>query len=120
MKSGIEYMTFWQNWYTDTSEKGIGCFSNRLANRLRFPNLCLCLCCTRILKDRPPFWRLFLPIHDFDHKFIGSYSGQCRNREITWGKLDINTPKFIIESGCNHVKRLNFCLPIRHVNYGQI
>ena len=32
------------------------------------------------------------------YKRQGSYSGAVPNEKITWGKLDINTPKYIVES----------------------
>jgi deoxyhypusine synthase len=36
----------------------------------------------------------------------GSYSGAVPNEKITWGKLDIKTPKFIIESDATIVAPL--------------
>ena len=36
----------------------------------------------------------------------GSYSGAVPNEKITWGKLDINTPKFIVESDATIVAPL--------------
>jgi len=38
----------------------------------------------------------------------GSYSGAVPNEKITWGKLDIHTPKFIIESDATIVVPLIF------------
>ena len=38
----------------------------------------------------------------------GSYSGAVPNEKITWGKLDIKTPKFIIESDATIVAPLIF------------
>ena len=38
----------------------------------------------------------------------GSYSGAVPNEKITWGKLDIGTPKFIIESDATIVAPLIF------------
>ena len=38
----------------------------------------------------------------------GSYSGAVPNEKITWGKLDIDTPKFIIESDATIVAPLIF------------
>ena len=39
MKSGIEYMTFLADWYTDNSENGIGFFPNRWRYCRRLPNM---------------------------------------------------------------------------------
>lgn len=38
----------------------------------------------------------------------GSYSGAVPNEKITWGKLDIGTPKYIIESDATIVAPLVF------------
>ena len=42
-----------------------------------------------------PFWSYFCQISDSTTSY-GSYSGAVPNEKITWGKLDINTPKFIV------------------------
>jgi deoxyhypusine synthase len=39
---------------------------------------------------------------------FGSYSGAIPNEKITWGKLGIDTPKFIIESDASFVAPLIF------------
>jgi deoxyhypusine synthase len=44
-----------------------------------------------------PFWSYFCQISDSTTSY-GSYSGAVPNEKITWGKLDITTPKFIVES----------------------
>jgi len=38
----------------------------------------------------------------------GSYSGAAPNEKITWGKLGLETPKFIIESDASIVAPLMF------------
>jgi deoxyhypusine synthase len=54
-----------------------------------------------------PFWSYFCQISDSTTSY-GSYSGAHPNEKITWGKLDINTPKFIIESDATIVAPLVF------------
>ena len=54
-----------------------------------------------------PFWGYFCQISDSTTSY-GSYSGAVPNEKITWGKLDINTPKFIIESDASIVAPLVF------------
>jgi len=54
-----------------------------------------------------PFWSYFCQISDSTTSY-GSYSGAVPNEKITWGKLDINTPKFIIESDATIVAPLVF------------
>jgi deoxyhypusine synthase len=39
---------------------------------------------------------------------FGSYSGAVPNEKITWSKLDIQTPKYIIESDATIVAPLVF------------
>ena len=52
-------------------------------------------------------WGYFCQISDSTTSY-GSYSGAVPNEKITWGKLDIDTPKFIIESDATIVAPLIF------------
>src|SRR5438094_7001921 len=54
-----------------------------------------------------PEWGYFCQISDSTTSF-GSYSGAVPNEKITWGKLNIDTPKFIIESDATIVAPLIF------------
>jgi hypothetical protein len=54
-----------------------------------------------------PFWSYFCQISDSTTSY-GSYSGAVPNEKITWGKLDIHTPKFIVESDATIVVPLIF------------
>ena len=54
-----------------------------------------------------PFWGYFCQISDSTTSY-GSYSGAVPNEKITWGKLDADTPKFIIESDATIVVPLIF------------
>lgn len=108
MKSGIEYMAWLADWYTQNSkENGIGFFQIGGGIAGDFP-----ICVVPMLyqdMDRPetPFWSYFCQISDSTTSY-GSYSGAVPNEKITWGKLDINTPKFIIESDATIVAPLIF------------
>ena len=44
-----------------------------------------------------PLWGYFCQISDSTTSY-GSYSGAVPNEKITWEKLGVDTPKFIIES----------------------
>ena len=57
--------------------------------------------------ENVPFWSYFCQISDSTTSY-GSYSGAVPNEKITWGKLDITTPKFIIESDATIVAPLIF------------
>ena len=57
--------------------------------------------------ENTPFWSYFCQISDSTTSY-GSYSGAVPNEKITWGKLAIDTPKFIIESDATIVAPLIF------------
>ena len=52
-------------------------------------------------------WSYFCQISDSTTSY-GSYSGAVPNEKITWGKLDIHTPKYIVESDATIVVPLIF------------
>ena len=52
-------------------------------------------------------WGYFCQISDSTTSY-GSYSGAVPNEKITWEKLGIDTPKFIIESDASIVAPLIF------------
>ena len=54
-----------------------------------------------------PYWGYFCQISDSTTSY-GSYSGAVPNEKITWGKLDVNTPRFVIESDATIVAPLIF------------
>ena len=107
MKSGIEYMTFLADWYTDNSEKGIGFFQIGGGIAGDFPICVVPMLYQDLERIDTPFWSYFCQISDSTTSY-GSYSGAVPNEKITWGKLDINTPKFIIESDATIVAPLIF------------
>ncbi|MHC4860906.1 MAG: deoxyhypusine synthase family protein, partial [Planctomycetota bacterium] len=54
-----------------------------------------------------PCWSYFCQISDSTTSY-GSYSGAVPNEKITWGKLDPDTPRFIVESDATIVAPLMF------------
>jgi deoxyhypusine synthase len=54
-----------------------------------------------------PKWGYFCQISDSTTSY-GSYSGAVPNEKITWGKLDSDTPRFVIESDATIVAPLIF------------
>ncbi len=54
-----------------------------------------------------PYWSYFCQISDSTTSY-GSYSGAVPTEKITWGKLDVDTPKFVIESDATIVAPLIF------------
>ena len=58
--------------------------------------------------QRPcPYWAYFCQISDSTTSY-GSYSGAIPTEKITWGKLDVDTPMFVIESDATIVAPLIF------------
>jgi deoxyhypusine synthase len=60
-------------------------------------------------KSELPLWEYFCQISDSTTSY-GSYSGAHPNEKITWGKLGVETPKFIIESEASIVAPLVFAM----------
>ncbi|MBT8307728.1 MAG: deoxyhypusine synthase family protein [Maribacter sp.] len=107
MKSGIEYMTFLADWYKNNCENGIGFFQIGGGIAGDFP-ICVVPMLVQDLEEADtPFWSYFCQISDSTTSY-GSYSGAVPNEKITWGKLDIDTPKYIIESDATIVAPLIF------------
>lgn len=108
MKSGIEYMMELATWYRANGKgKGIGFFQIGGGIAGDFP-----ICVVPMLRqDRDeediPFWNYFCQISDSTTSY-GSYSGAVPNEKISWGKLALDTPRFVIESDATIVAPLIF------------
>jgi deoxyhypusine synthase len=108
IKSGIEYMTFLADWYIKNSEgKGVGFFQIGGGIAGDFPICVVPMLYQDLEMENIPFWSYFCQISDSTTSY-GSYSGAVPNEKITWGKLDIDTPKFIVESDATIVAPLIF------------
>jgi len=98
VKSGIEYMVWLAGWYTEnTSENGIGFFQIGGGIAGDFPICVVPMLYQDLERTDTPFWSYFCQISDSTTSY-GSYSGAVPNEKITWGKLDVDTPRYIIES----------------------
>lgn len=108
MKSGIEYMQWLADFYTDNTKKnGLGFFQIGGGIAGDFPICVVPMLYQDMERTDTPFWSYFCQISDSTTSF-GSYSGAVPNEKITWGKLGIDTPKFIIESDASIVAPLIF------------
>ena len=105
VKSGIEYMTFLADWYKNQSQVGFFQIGGGIAGD--FPICVVPMLYQDLELEQTPFWSYFCQISDSTTSY-GSYSGAVPNEKITWGKLDIDTPKFIIESDATIVAPLVF------------
>lgn len=108
IKSGVEYMMFLVSWYKKNSGgKGIGFFQIGGGIAGDFP-ICVVPMLIQDMKEKDtPLWSYFCQISDSVTSY-GSYSGAVPNEKITWEKLNIDTPKFIIESDATIVAPLIF------------
>lgn len=107
MKSGIEYMMYLADWYLNNSDKGVGFFQIGGGIAGDFPICVVPMIEQDLGKEDVPLWSYFCQISDSTTSY-GSYSGAVPNEKITWGKLGIDTPKFIIESDATIVAPLIF------------
>lgn len=137
VRTGIEYMMSLAQWYTKTAKPlrlkgkdgGTGVSAVRKSKTGKkiagetvgsigffqigggiagdFP-ICVVPMLHQDLKRRGvPLWGYFCQISDAPTSY-GGYSGATPNEKITWGKLCMNTPKFMIESDATIVAPLVF------------
>ena len=108
MKSGIEYMIWLADWYSQTSQNSdVGFFQIGGGIAGDFPICVVPMLHQDLKKPNIPVWSYFCQISDSTTSY-GSYSGAVPNEKITWGKLEVDTPKFIIESDASIVAPLIF------------
>jgi len=110
VRTGIEYMMMLADWYTNTSrDAGIGFFQIGGGIAGDFPICVVPMLHQDLQRENVPVWAYFCQISDSTTSY-GSYSGAVPNEKITWGKLDVDSPKHIIESDASIVAPLVFAL----------
>lgn len=108
MKSGIDYMISLAEWYTKVgANHSVGFFQIGGGIAGDFPICVVPMLHQDLKRNTVDFWGYFCQISDSTTSY-GSYSGAVPNEKITWGKLDADTPKFIIESDASIVAPLIF------------
>ena len=111
VRTGIEYMMFLAEWYTvnatDASTVGFFQIGGGIAGD--FPICVVPMLHQDLQRTNGPLWGYFCQISDSTTSY-GSYSGAVPNEKITWGKLGMKTPKFIIESDATIVAPLIFAI----------
>jgi len=136
MRSGLEYMGSLARWYLrttmgtsmgdhletedeiqrqevelrapnpDETDSTVGFFQIGGGIAGDFP-ICVVPMIHQDLRRPCPYWAYFCQISDSTTSY-GSYSGAIPTEKITWGKLDIDTPMFVIESDATIVAPLIF------------
>jgi deoxyhypusine synthase len=108
MMSGIDYMIRLADWYTRESEKSdMGFFQIGGGIAGDFPICVVPMLHQDLGREQIKCWKYFCQISDSTTSY-GSYSGAVPNEKITWGKLEMDTPKFMIESDATIVAPLIF------------
>jgi deoxyhypusine synthase len=137
VRSGLEYMAKLANWYTktttgkdiykeapdeagspdgnivdaetmpiDEAKCGVGFFQIGGGIAGDYP-ICVVPLIHQDLRLACPYWSYFCQISDSTTSY-GSYSGAIPTEKITWGKLDVDTPRYMIESDATIVAPLIF------------
>jgi len=110
VRGGIEAMIALAVWYTSTSvEASIGFFQIGGGIAGDFPICVVPMLRQDLQRVGTPLWGYFCQISDSTTSY-GSYSGAVPNEKITWEKLGVDTPKFVIESDATIVVPLIFAL----------
>jgi deoxyhypusine synthase len=108
VRGGVEYMTQLACWYTETSRNAsIGFFQIGGGIAGDFPICVVPMLHQDLRRQNVPLWGFFCQISDSTTSY-GSYSGAVPNEKITWGKLGLETPRFVIESDATIVAPLIF------------
>ena len=107
LKSGVEQMRELVAWYRAISNEGpIGFFQIGGGIAGDFP-ICVVPLIQQDLKEQCRLWGYFAQISDSTTSY-GSYSGAVPSEKISWGKLDVDTPSYVIESDATIVAPLIF------------
>lgn len=107
VRGGIDTMMELANWYTEVSaDSPVGFFQIGGGIAGDFP-ICVVPMLQQDLERETPVWSYFCQISDAVTSY-GGYSGAIPNEKITWGKLAVDTPSFVIESDATIVAPLIF------------
>jgi deoxyhypusine synthase len=110
VRTGIEYMIELADFYTRfTANTSLGFFQIGGGIAGDFPICVVPMLHQDLQRPDIPLWGYFCQISDSTTSY-GSYSGAVPNEKITWGKLGIDTPKYIVESDASIVAPLMFAM----------
>lgn len=108
LRSGTEQMEHLVRWYLEQSSTGkIGFFQIGGGIAGDFAICAVPLIIQDLELRDTPLWSYFAQISDSTTSY-GSYSGAAPNEKITWYKLDVHAPKFMINSDATIVAPLMF------------
>ena len=106
--NGIDQMAELVHWYKQVTSAtaSLGFFQIGGGIAGDFP-ICVVPLIAQDLQEDCRLWGYFAQISDSTTSY-GSYSGAVPNEKISWGKLDVTTPSFVIESDATIVAPLIF------------
>ena len=99
VQSGTHYMLGLATWIREHPLNGFLQVGGGIAGD--FP-ICVVPMLRQDLGENVPLWAWFAQISE-SHPSYGGYSGAPPNEKISWGKLGVETPKFVIESDASIV-----------------
>ena len=109
IRHGTEQMQLLAQWYQDQAKAKapVGFFQIGGGIAADFAICVVPMLIQDLEREDTPFWAYFAQIGDSTTSY-GSYSGAVPNEKITWGKLDVDTPRFMINSDASIVAPLIF------------
>lgn len=119
LRTGTEQLAHLARWYRaanglpddgtpgSASPPGVGFFQIGGGIAGDFPICAVPMMIQDLKWEDTPYWGYFCQITDAVTSY-GGYSGAVPNEKITWGKLEVSTPKFFIESDATIVAPLIF------------
>ena len=113
IKSGTEQMAALVHWYRNR-QAPIGFFQIGGGIAGDFP-ICAVPLIRQDLQEECPLWGYFCQISECTTSY-GSYSGATPSEKITWGKISVDTPSYIIESDATIVAPLIFNYVLDEIN----
>jgi deoxyhypusine synthase len=113
VKSGLDQMKDLIEWYSKTTMNNrVGFFQIGGGISGDFA-ICVVPLIRQDLLKPVPLWSYFCQISDSTTSY-GSYSGAVPSEKITWEKIDVDTPSFIIESDASVIAPLMFGYILSH------
>jgi deoxyhypusine synthase len=110
VRTGMEYLMVMTEWYSGVAgDCPVGLFQIGGGIAGDFSICVVPLLRQDLKRGEVPMWGYFCQISDSTTSY-GSYSGAVPNEKITWGKLGVDTPRFMIESDATIVAPLVFAL----------
>ncbi len=109
LRTGTEQMEYLARWYMERGEKKIPVGFFQIGGGIAgdFPICAVPMIIQDLGREDMPFWAYFAQIGDSVTSY-GSYSGAVPNEKITWYKLDLDSPKYMINSDASIVAPLIF------------